>query len=293
MADDKLNVNPAIPQDGDDTVTRKTIKLRPASIVTAPTAAAQPAAPRPASNTDTGNIDLAEDTQTRRTIKLKPVTPVITAKPAAPAAAPTAAPAAQTPTPAPAVAAAKPDGEDTVTRKTIKLRPLAAGGTAVKPAATAAAAPASAAPASADESGEKTIRIQRPALKPVTGPATAQSRPVSAAPLAGVKPAAPTAGAKPAAPAQAVKIPTVQKPAAAPAGKKNATLPQIPFQTEKSDAIPTVSLVLTLLTLICVIYSTLLITVQFLDLTQTGKYQKFTDAVRKNGAFMLPKSKTK
>ena len=30
MADDKLNVNPAIPQDGDDTVTRKTIKLRPA-----------------------------------------------------------------------------------------------------------------------------------------------------------------------------------------------------------------------------------------------------------------------
>ena len=128
MADEKLN--PALQQDGDDTVTRKTIKLRPASIVTAP--AMQPASPRLASNTDTGNIDIADDTQTRRTIKLKPIAPVITAKPTAPVSSP--------------AAAAPTDGDDTVTRKTIKLRPVAPG--------AAAAAPAS------EDQNEKTIRIR-------------------------------------------------------------------------------------------------------------------------------------
>ena len=61
MDEDKLNVTPAQPQDGDDTVTRKTIRLRPAAPVAPAAPAAKPAAAAaPAAGS-------GEDTQTRRT----------------------------------------------------------------------------------------------------------------------------------------------------------------------------------------------------------------------------------
>ncbi len=266
MADDKLNGNPALPQDGDDTVTRKTIKLRPAMMPGAQTV--RPAAPRPAANTDTGSIDLADDTQTRRTIKLKPVAPIVSAKPPTPAA-PAAAPADA------ASAAPQADGDDTVTRKTIKLKPMAS------PGMPASSTSASAAPA-AEESGEKTIRIQRPP-KPVTGPATSP-RPV---------PATPAAGGKPSPQPQSVKLPTFQKPPAAPnvkpplAAAPKGTSSSEPLEDyfgEESDVASAPSkacLIMTIIALICMIYSTLLITVQFLDITQR---QNTADAV----SFMVP-----
>ena len=151
------------------------------------------------------------------------------------------------------------DGDDTVTRKTIKLRPaMVAGATAAKPVEPApAAAPA------AEDSGEKTIRIQRPnkpANKPI-GPAV-----VAAAPI-GAK-TAPAADAVQAAP----KLQPLQKAdepsAIEPAG---TSLEGIPVAAADGDifAIPSkIYLGIALAALILMIYSTLLITVQFLDITQ-------------------------
>jgi len=262
MADDKLNVNPALPQDGDDTVTRKTIKLRPAIMPGSPVAT--PAvSPRPAANTDTGNIDLADDTQTRRTIKLKPVSPIHVTPPASPAT-PVAPSAAAAPAPA-------ADGDDTVTRKTIKLRPAVPG--AAAPAATPAAAPAAA--STAEDSGEKTIRIQRPVIKPVTGPAVSSS-PVSAAPAV-----------KSAPQMQSVKLPTFQKPespAAVPTHAPSSLL-DADEEYEAAEFVPSKAcLIMSIIALICMIYSTLLITVQFLDVTQN---QKTAESV----SFLVPDSK--
>ena len=275
MADDKLNVNPALPQDGDDTVTRKTIKLRPAMMPGAPVVT--PAvSPRPAANTDTGSIDLADDTQTRRTIKLKPVSPIqvtpIAPAPVAPAAAPaaaSAAPAAAAPVAEPAAPAA--DGDDTVTRKTIKLRPAVPGAVPAAPAAEPAA------PAAMEDSGEKTIRIQRPVIKPVTGPAVSPS-PVSAAPIPAIKPA-------PQMPA--VKMPTLQKPES-PAAVPTQALPPptgVEEEYDETEFVPSKAcLIMSIIALICMIYSTLLITVQFLDVTQN---QKTAESV----SFLVPGSK--
>ena len=269
MADDKLNVNPALHQDGDDTVTRKTIKLRPAMApgAMAVKPAPAPAAPRPASNTDTGNIDLADDTQTRRTIKLKPIGPM-TAKPAAPApaAVPTPAPTTVAPAPAAAPATAKADGEDTVTRKTIKLRPaMVSGASAAKPAAPAAAPAPAPAPA-AEESGEKTIRIQRPskpANKPV-GPVVVGTAPVVAKPAPTAPKVAPAAQAAP-------KLPPLQKTTAPSAIEPAGTSLDVTVASADEDIFaipPKAYLGIALAALILMIYSTLLITVQFLDITQ-------------------------
>lgn len=298
MADDKLNINPSAPRDGDDTVTRKTIRLR--SIPQ--TSPVSPAQPRSGVSTDTGNIELADDTRTRKTIKLKPISPLKTA--AAPTPAPTAAPAAA---PAPAAVAPVSDGEDTVTRKTLVLKPLAPTAAPAAPApapsapaapapaaapeadgddtvtrktiklkpatpaasaqsAPAAPAPAAAAPA-AEDSGEKTIRIQRPVKPLTTGPAVTP-KPVSAAPAAAPKVAVPP---------QAVKVPPVQKPQLPPT--PSPTFPTAPANVD--IAMPEASagakapsmlyLILAVISLICLIYSTMLITVQFLDLTQGQK----------------------
>ena len=241
MADDKLNNNPAAPQDGDDTVTRKTIRLRPMATAVSPAAPKPAAQPRPADNTDTGNIEIVDDTRTRKTIKLKPLASVKTAPAPAPAA------------PAPAPAA---DGSDTVTRKTIKLKPMAVA--AAKPVAEA---PKPAAAPTVEESGEKTIRIQRP-VKPVsTGPAVS-AKPVSAAPAA--KP-------KLATPPQAVKVPSVQKPQLSAPPKPPVPTPVsgAAFEARAVGNAPSKGyLIMAALSLICLIYSTMLITVQFLDLTQ-------------------------
>ena len=259
MADDKLNVSPALPQDGDDTVTRKTIKLKPAMVPGA-SVVTPVVSPRPAANTDTGSIDLADDTQTRRTIKLKPVSPIQTAAPVTPVA-----PAA--------------DGDDTVTRKTIKLKPAAPTAAAATPATPAPAAPTPA-PAAVEDSGEKTIRIQRPVKPATTGPAVSP-RPVSAAPIPAVKPAPQM---------QAVKLPTIQKPApaAAPSAVPTQALPPLPGAEEEEDAaefVPSKAcLIMSIIALICMIYSTLLITVQFLDITQD---QKTAASV----SFLVPGSK--
>ena len=266
MADDKLNVNPAVPQDGDDTVTRKTIKLRPA-MMTGASVVTPAASPRPAANTDTGNIDLADDTQTRRTIKLKPVAPIQTS----PIITPTAAKPAPAPAPAPSA-----DGDDTVTRKTIKLRPTASGSAA----STATPAPAAAKPAPtaapAEESGEKTIRIQRPVKPATTGPAVSP-RPVSAAPAA----------AKPAPQIQSVKLSTVPKPESQTAAPAPAISPMADVEEvyDTTDYVPSKAcLIMSIIALICMIYSTLLITVQYLDILQN---QKTAEAV----SFLVPGTK--
>ena len=246
MADDKLNNNPAAPQDGDDTVTRKTIRLRPMAATASPAAPKPAAQPRPADNTDTGNIEIVDDTRTRKTIKLKPLASVKTASAPAPApAAPAPAPAAEA---APVPAA---DGNDTVTRKTIKLKPMA----------VAAAKPKPAAAPTAEESGEKTIRIQRPVKPVTTGPAVS-AKPVSAAPAA--KP-------KLATPPQAVKVPSVQKPQLSAPPKPSVPTPVsgAAFEARAVGNAPSKGyLIMAALSLICLIYSTMLITVQFLDLTQ-------------------------
>ena len=106
--------------------------------------------------------------------------------------------------------------------------------------------------------------------------------PVPAAPAAAAKPAAP----KPAAPlAQSVKIPTLQKPEE-PGPVSESIQPE-----ESGDAVSPkdalyskIYLISALIALICMIYGTLLVTVQFLDLTQG---QKTAEAV----SFIVPGSK--
>lgn len=129
-----------------------------------------------------------------------------------------------------------------------------------------------------EDSGEKTIRIQRPVKPATTGPAVSP-RPVSAAPIPAVKPAPQV---------QAVKLPTIQKPApaAAPVPTQALTPPMgVEEEYEETEFVPSKAcLIMSIIALICMIYSTLLITVQFLDITQD---QKTAASV----SFLVPGSK--
>jgi hypothetical protein len=133
MADQDLNNNSAPDLGGDDTRTRKTVRLAPsvnsvASLKLPGKEASGNVLADPLANrdTDTGNLDVLDDTQTRKTVKLKPI------KPQDPAAAPNInlggntapAPAPATITPRPSIP--KADGSNTNTRKTVVLKPAAA-----------------------------------------------------------------------------------------------------------------------------------------------------------------------
>ena len=268
MADDNVNVNQAAVNDGDDTVTRKTIRLRPMPAAasrpqTPPAAAATPAVP---SASAPAADDSGDDTKTRRTIKLKPISakpPVSGAVPPPPVAK--AAPAAPAPAPAPASAAtpASGDGEDTVTRKTLVLKPINAAKPAAPEAKPAAASPA---PGASDN----TVKLQRPAPKPLTPPPA----PKSLTPPPAPKPLTPPPAAKPLTP-----------PPAPVAPKENAASKIAATETQSGDSPSMLYLIVAAVSLICLIYSTLLITVQFLDLTQGQKVEENIPA------FMLPKAK--
>ena len=78
MAEDDIKINAGM-DDGDDTKTRKTVRLKPSATTPAsiklPTPGAPIADPLTGRDTDTGNLEILEDTQTRRTVKLKPIAP--------------------------------------------------------------------------------------------------------------------------------------------------------------------------------------------------------------------------
>lgn len=197
MAEDDIKINAGM-DDGDDTKTRKTVRLKPSATTPAsiklPTPGIPIADPLTGRDTDTGNLEILEDTQTRRTVKLKPIAPqrVVNqpiklqgagAPPAAPAAADSASdgentqtrktvvlrPSAVTPASVKLPGTDPNSGSNTQTRKTLVLRPSAVTPASVKvggqPAAPAAPAPKTfAAPKTSDEAADndETIRISRP-----------------------------------------------------------------------------------------------------------------------------------
>lgn len=286
MADDNVNVNPAAVNDGDDTVTRKTIRLRPmpAAAPRPEAPAAVPAAPKAPAVTAAAADDSGDDTKTRRTIKLKPIaakTPVSGAvpppvvKPVQAAPSPVVKPAAvPEPAPAPASVAAPAgnDGEDTVTRKTLVLKPMSASKTTAPAAKPVAPPPA---PAISDN----TVKLQRPAPKPLTPPPA--PKPQAATPPPAPKPLTPPPTPKPLTPPPAPKSLT-PPPVATP---ENAVPEFASGNANSGDSPSMMYLIVAAVSLICLIYSTLLITVQFLDLTQGQKVEEQIPA------FILPKAK--
>ncbi len=197
MAELENDKNVNIPE-GDDTKTRKTVRLKPS--VATPTAIKLPSAggnvpiadPLTGRDTDTGNLEVLADTQTRRTVKLKPIAP-------------------QSPRPAPQPIAIEPgaaapvaDGANTQTRRTVVLRPSVAPAGAInvdgqntqtrktvvlRPSAVPASVPVepAAAPApAADDMNSDTIKVSRP-IRPAIKPAQAAT--VAPHPVAPVAPA--------------------------------------------------------------------------------------------------------
>lgn len=133
MADQDKAMNAA--DSGENTQTRKTVKLKmPTAPVTAqmtppPAANAPIADPLNGRDTDTGNLDVLSDTQTRKTVKLKPIAPLAEKRPVN-------IPGIATP-PAPSPTAETAAGA-THTRKVVMLKPTALKNTPVNPAPTAA-----------------------------------------------------------------------------------------------------------------------------------------------------------
>lgn len=188
MAELENDTNVNIPE-GDDTKTRKTVRLKP-SVATPTTIKLPPvggsvplADPLTGRDTDTGNLEVLADTQTRRTVKLKPIAP----QPPRPAPQPIAIePGAA----APGAAAPVGDGANTQTRRTVVLRPSVAPASAInvdgqntqtrktvvlRPTAVPASVPVEpgAAPApAADDMNSDTIKVSRP-IRPAIKPAPA------------------------------------------------------------------------------------------------------------------------
>ena len=131
MAEDDIKINAGM-DDGDDTKTRKTVRLKPSAMTPAsiklPTPGAPIADPLTGRDTDTGNLEILEDTQTRRTVKLKPIAPQRVVNQPIKLQGSEVPPAASA---APAAGAAV-DGENTQTRKTVVLRPSAVTPASVK-----------------------------------------------------------------------------------------------------------------------------------------------------------------
>ena len=289
MADQENNLqnSPVPPQepmaDGDDTKTRKTVRLKPSAV--GPGSIKLPGAPTPAGrtpladpltgrDTDTGNLEVLEDTQTRRTVKLKPVAP----------------PTARSPISLQAGGAASGSAmENTQTRKTVVLKPSVLSPSSVKVAPNAA----SETPVESSD----TIKIARP----VRGPANPAKQTVvlptanNAAP--GSAPAAPgkatvklTPPPAPAAPGAAPKPPQVTAPKApAPPAAPEAAKDAKPEEkkedaakkldakaivdTEKSAAPSRLYLVLAAVSLILMIGTAVITTVQYLNICQGQKIE--------------------
>ena len=224
MADQENNLqnSPVPPQepmaDGDDTKTRKTVRLKPSAV--GPGSIKLPGAPTPAGrtpladpltgrDTDTGNLEVLEDTQTRRTVKLKPVAP----------------PTARSPISLQAGGAASGSAmENTQTRKTVVLKPSVLSPSSVKVAPNAA----SETPVESSD----TIKIARP----VRGPANPAKQTVV---LPTANNAAP--GSAPAAPGKAtVKLTPPPAPAAPGAAPKppQVTAPKAPAAPPAPPAAP-------------------------------------------------------
>ena len=131
MAEDDIKINAGM-DDGDDTKTRKTVRLKPSATTPAsiklPTPGAPIADPLTGRDTDTGNLEILEDTQTRRTVKLKPIAPQRVVNQPIKLQGSEVPPAA----PAAPAAGAAVDGENTQTRKTVVLRPSAVTPASVK-----------------------------------------------------------------------------------------------------------------------------------------------------------------
>ncbi|MBR1951709.1 MAG: hypothetical protein IKA32_03990 [Lentisphaeria bacterium] len=169
MAENESNVQNGV-SSADDTKTRKTVRLRPSGTPLPKVPAEGISDPLSARDTDTSNLEILDDTQTRRTVKIKPLAPP------APGTVKLPLDAENTNTRRTVVLrpqAAGADGENTNTRRTVVLRPQAASAPAPAPA------PATAAPA-VDVSDE-TVAVAKP--KP---DAPAVPVPVNPAPAAEV-----------------------------------------------------------------------------------------------------------
>lgn len=210
---------------GEDTQTRKTVKLKVPTSVTA-AAAASPGIADPLSSrdTDTGNLDVMSDTQTRKTVKLKPIVPLDKGG--------ALGGAINRPSMMPSAAPAGGSGTGTQTRKVVMLKTVPAKNTPVDPVAEAAPSPA-AAPAVDDATvkvqkvaapvmpsiqtegtGEDaTVKIKRPekSIIPSAPVAETEKPTVKIEPPKLVKKAAPEAPAAPAVPV----APAAEAPAAA------------------------------------------------------------------------------
>ena len=225
--------------DAQDTRTRKTVRLRPAS-APVDTPVSDPLASR---DTDTGNLEILDDTQTRKTLKLKPMSPGGTSGPKLNLSG----------------------AEDTQTRKTVLLRPANAAQFPGKPAPAQPATvrlDAEEVAAALEENSveDQTRAVPRPAAVPggIKLPAAAAvAAPKIAVPPAPQaeaedqtsavpRPAAAPGGIKlPAAEPQIATLPpsakaetddqtrAVPRPAAAPGGIK---LPAAPAAEESADA---------------------------------------------------------
>ena len=205
MADENNTLNQAPMEE--DTRTRKTVRLRAIAPEVSAATTAAPAAPAVSAPISDG-----DDTMTRKTVKLKPVRPAIPV-PAAPVAAAPATPVAAAP--------AAPVEDDTRTRKTVVIRP--------------AVAPAAAAPAGADD---RTVKIQRPAPKPVAP--------------------------KPVVPAAAPKVvpPIASKTSA---GVETGSVPEVAFDSDKKDFASIFCTVAAALALVAILGTALLTTAHYLQ----------------------------
>ncbi|MDR0931876.1 MAG: hypothetical protein LBM70_02515 [Victivallales bacterium] len=149
MADPDTIKKDNAPEEGDDTKTRKTVRLKPSmtpsEIDLTPLSKPPLADPFDDRDTDTGNLEVMEDTQTRRTVKLKPIATQSAEQPKVPMLQ-------------------KPldDGSNTQTRKTIVLKPMAVSNSSVKLDAPTGTAPKE----SDDTKTRKTVRLHPSAVTP-------------------------------------------------------------------------------------------------------------------------------
>ena len=321
MADQENNLqnSPVPPQepmaDGDDTKTRKTVRLKPSAV--GPGSIKLPGAPTPAGrtpladpltgrDTDTGNLEVLEDTQTRRTVKLKPVAPPTARSPISLQAGGAASGSAMENTQTRKTVVLKPsvlspssvkvEGgamENTQTRKTVVLKPSVLSPSSVKVAPNAA----SETPVESSD----TIKIARPVRGPVNpakqtvvlptannaAPGSAPAAPGKAtvkltppptptAPGAAPKPPQVTAPKAPAAPPAPPAAPEAAKDAK-PEEKKEDAAKKLDAKaivdTEKSAAPSRLYLVLAAVSLILMIGTAVITTVQYLNICQGQKIE--------------------
>ena len=179
---------------GDDTKTRKTVRLHPSGVTPPRISREGIADPLSSRDTDTSNLEILDDTQTRRTVKIKPLAP------------PTSTGTIKLPI----------EGEDTNTRRTVVLKPMAAAGSEgenTNTRRTVVLRPQT-------NTGEDTHTRRTVVLKPVDNTENSGAAEVSDETVAVPKPAAVPKIPVPINPAPAAEVSdetvAVPKPAAAP-----------------------------------------------------------------------------